>query len=101
MHEFLGACHANSNFIHDSLKEQWDDVKSSVLTALFMGIIVFLIGTYLENPYFSLLVQFPVAIVIYIGISHFLNFESYIYVRESIRSQFRPYGGNRKEEVKN
>ncbi len=84
VHELLWTSYANSKLIHYSLKEQLNDVKSNVIIASIMAVIVYLIGTVIPNPYLAICLQVPLGAVLYFGISHLLKNESYMYSREMI-----------------
>lgn len=70
----------NKKYIGYSFWEQVNDVKASFLLSGLMASVVYFIGQIEANINILMAIQFIVGAVIYIGISHVLKFESYLYV---------------------
>jgi len=74
----------NKRLINYSYWEQIRDVAPQVLLALFVGIIVFIIGKWQANIILVLLLQTICGLILYFSISYIFRFESMKYLTRSI-----------------
>lgn len=75
----------NRKLIHYSLSEQWKDIYPQFLIAIFMGILVYIVGLLNINIYVLILLQILLGIIVYIGLAKLFKLEAYIYVVRTIR----------------
>lgn len=88
VHELFWTSYANSKLIKYSLFEQLNDVKSNVIIALVMAGVVYIVGLFIANPYIAACVQIILGMILYLGICHLLNNESYMYCKDVILGKF-------------
>ena len=71
-------------YLNYSLRDQLKDVLPNLVTAGGMAVVVYLVSFFFASPLISLLIQVPLAFVIYIGISILSKNESYYYCKNEI-----------------
>ena len=77
----------NAKYLGYSLSEQINDVKAGLLLSLAMALIVYFWGVIIPNRILALFVQIPVGVLFYLGISHLLELDAYIYVKEIAKTK--------------
>lgn len=82
-HELFWTAKANKKIVGYSLTEQIKDVRPGFILGITMAILVYFIGALISNPFIALCLQIPVGAIYYIGLSHLMKLESYIYVRDT------------------
>ncbi len=79
----------SAKMIDYSVTEQLRDIFPSFALALFVGVIVFLIGNSFESiPVIKLAIQSIIGILMLISISEFIKLESYLDIKEIIFKNF-------------
>jgi len=77
----------NKKLLGYSLIEQYKDIAPSILLALFMGVCVFVIGTFLPFPtILTLIIQIIVGAGIYIGLSIALKIDTFYYLLDVLKA---------------
>jgi len=77
--------------------DQLKDILPSLLFALGIGSIVFIIGTLLPTAdYLTLIIQLAIATLLFFAGSEILNFKDYLYLKQIVTDQFsRKFNGKR------
>lgn len=78
----------NAKYLNYSLREQINDVKPAFILGATMSAIVYGIGLIIPNAIIALCFQIPIGIIIYLGISHLMQFEAYMYCRNIIHDVY-------------
>ena len=77
----------NKNLIDYSIKEQLLDIFPALISAIVMGIGVYLVS-YLALPIIvQIVIQIVVGIVIYVGVSYILKIESFEYILRMVKTK--------------
>lgn len=77
----------NKNLIDYSIKEQFLDIFPALVSAIVMGIGVYLVS-YLTLPIIvQIATQIVVGIVIYVGVSYIFKIESFEYILRMIKTK--------------
>lgn len=79
----------NKKHLGYSIWEQVKDVRSSFILSAIMAVVVFSVGLLHVNVYLLMALQFITGVIIYIGLSHVLKLESYLYVRDTVFDIYR------------
>ena len=86
----------NKKLLNYGYKDQLKDILPSILLAVFMGIVVYLVGFIKLPLIITMILQVLVGIVIYFLISILFKFEAFDYILEIVKSMFNKF---RKKEV--
>lgn len=79
----------NTKHLGYSIWEQIKDVRSSFILSAIMAAVVLSVGLLHVNVYLLMALQFISGVIIYIGLSHVLKLESYLYVRDTVIDLYR------------
>ena len=74
----------NAKYLHYPIFEQFYDIKAGLILSLVMAAIVLLIGILIPYKLLALCVQILVGTIFYVGVSHFLKFEAYLYIKDTL-----------------
>lgn len=75
----------NRKLIHYSLLEQWKDIFPQFIIAVFMSILVYLLGLLNINMYLLFFLQILLGLTVYFGLSKFFKLEALIYLERTIK----------------
>ncbi len=78
----------NKKLMGYSYLEQMKDILPAILLAVFMAIVVLLVGLINLNPWITLIIQVPLGALIYILGSMIFKLESFIYIWNIIKDFF-------------
>ena len=73
-------------YLNYSFRDQFKDIMPNLLTAGLMAIIVYLINLIAFSPLIALLIQIPLAFLLYIGVSALTKNESYVYLKNEVKT---------------
>lgn len=76
----------NKRILGYSFVNQMKDVLPNLIITYAMGIIVWLVTLFHMSPIITLLIQIPLGIMIYIGISVIMKNESFFYILDIVKS---------------
>lgn len=79
----------NRKLINYSLLEQWKDLFPQFLVAIFMSIMIALLGGLDINLYVLFSVQVVLGLIIYLGMSKLLKLEAFSYAERTIKELLR------------
>jgi O-antigen/teichoic acid export membrane protein len=80
---FINA-YPNKELLDYSYKEQWIDIMPSLLLAIAMGILVYLLSYISLKTYQLLMLQIIVGIVVYLGLAKLFKIESFKYLYKTV-----------------
>ena len=75
----------NKKLLGYSYLSQLKDILPSIILAVFMGGIVYLVNYIGLGIVITLIIQVIIGIIVYVGLARFWRFESYFYVLDSIK----------------
>lgn len=79
----------NKKYIGYSIVEQINDVKASFILSSIMAVGVYFVGLLPINIYILMFLQVLIGCLFYIGASHLLKAESYLYLKETLISLYQ------------
>ena len=78
----------NKKLLNYSYAQQFKDMLPQICASLFMGVVVYCVQFLGLNSILTLLIQVPVGVVLYVGISKLFHIDSFEYLVSTIKSLF-------------
>lgn len=86
----------NKKLLNYSYAQQFKDMLPQICASLFMGVVVYCVQFLGFNSLITLLIQVPVGVLLYVGISKLFRIDSFEYVIATVKGLFATK--NKKEE---
>lgn len=78
----------NKKLLNYSYAQQFKDMLPQICASLFMGVVVYCVQFLGLNSILTLLIQVPVGVVLYVGISKVFHIDSFEYVIATVKGLF-------------
>lgn len=79
----------NKKLLDYSYLQQIKDMVPQILLSVFMGVVVYIVTFLPISPYLVLLIQIPLGIVVYAGLSKLFHLESFGYILTMLKNFFK------------